>query len=195
MCSTEVPRSAARRVLGRSRSRGRRRVKRRRGGSARAIAALVAGSALALAPAAQAETTVSQTTPIVQETVNPCTREPVTLTGTAHYTIQYSETVGTTGVKFHSVETTKLSLNGTAMPSGARYQNEQQQMREENGTFDFDVGGLAPYESTSTMTMLLIRQGDTPRLDDFFTRIIGHVTYTANGVPTVGRTTVDVFCR
>jgi hypothetical protein len=158
---------------------------------------LAGGLVLALAPAAQAGTTTSQTTAVAMPTENPCTGEPVTLTGTAHYTIQYSETVGGSAIKFHSVKTTKLSLSGTAALSGARYQNEQHQMEEENGTFALDPfsGGLAPFESTTTMTMLLIRQGDAPRLDDFFTRIIGHVTYTANGVPTVGRTTVDVFCR
>jgi hypothetical protein len=131
------------------------------------IAALVVGFASVVAPA-QAESTVSQTTPIAMATENPCTGEPVTLTGSAHYTIQYSETVGENTVKFHSVKTTKLRLSGTAMWSGARYQNEQHLMEEENGTFSLDPfsGGLAPYESTTTTT-----------------------------VPTVGRTTVDVICR
>jgi hypothetical protein len=159
---------------------------------------LVAAYVLALPGTARAETTsyqVSETTPIATATENPCTGEPVTLTGTYHFTSNYSVTVDETGTHFHSLESKKFSLSGTATLTGARYQNEQQQMSEENGTFTVDTGVLAPYESTNEMTMLLIRQGETTRQDDFYVKIIAHITYNASGVVTVSGATVNVFCR
>jgi hypothetical protein len=138
---------------------------------------------------------VGDTVPIAMATDNPCTGEPVSLTGTYHFTSNYSVTTDDSGTRFHSVEARKLSLSGTALTSGARYQNEQQELSEQNGTFTFDAGALAPFESTNEMTMLLIRQGSTTRLDDFWVKLIAHTTYNANGVVTVSGTTVDVFCR
>src|SRR5438128_4728784 len=90
---------------------------------------------------------VNQTVPFSMATTNPCTGEPVTLTGTYHFESNYSVTVDTTGVSFHSQELKKYALSGTGA-SGARYQNEQQLMSEFNGTFVFDLGGFAPYEET-----------------------------------------------
>ncbi len=160
-----------------------------------ALAALVV---LALPGTAAAETVsyqVSETTPIASTTENPCTGEPVTLTGTYHFESNYRVSIDETGSSFHSQETKKLSLSGTGTLSGALYQNQQQQTSEENGTFTIDTDALAPYERTDTTTMLLIRQGDTTRLDDFYVQIIAHITYNANGVITVQGTTVNVFCR
>jgi len=197
--STDSPPRPAARILGRRRSGRRIRTRGRPGPSRRMIAALAAGSALWLAPAAQAETVnyrVTDTEPVLMATENPCTGEAVTLTGTHHYEINSRVTTDLSGTRLHSQELHKYSLRGTAALTGAVYQNQQEQMSEVNAIFALQPSGaLAPYESTSVMTMLLIRQGDTTRQDDFFTRLISHVTYTANGVPTVGRTTFDLICR
>ncbi len=159
---------------------------------------LLLGAALVLAlpGTAHAETIsyqVSETTPIAMATTNPCTGEPVTLTGTYHFTSNYSVTADETGTHFHSLESKKLSLSGTATPSGARYQNEQQEMSEENGTLTVDTAALAPYERTDEATMLLIRQGETTRQDDFYVRFIAHITYNASGVVTVSGATSTRF--
>jgi hypothetical protein len=160
----------------------------------------IATAALTMTGTAGADTAsyyVSQTTPIAVATTNPCTGDPVTLTGTYHFESNYSVTVDTTGVSFHSQELKKYALSGTGA-SGARYQNEQQLMSEFNGTFVFDLGGFAPYEETDETTMLLVRQGETATMtggDDFYTKILGHITYNANGVVTVSGITVNVFCR
>ncbi len=169
-----------------------------RAGSRWLMLMLVAAYVLALPGTAHAETIsyqVSETTPITMATENPCTGEPVTLTGTYHFTSNYTVTVDETGTHFHSLESKKFSLSGTATPSGARYQNEQQEMSEENGTFTVDTGGLAPYERTDEATMLLIRQGEITRQDDFYVKLIAHITYNASGVITVSGATVNVFCR
>jgi hypothetical protein len=156
------------------------------------------GTLAVCAPAATAAQSVtypvSSTTPFAWATDNPCTGEPVTLTGTYHLESNFRVDTDTSGVSFHSQELRKYTLSGTSL-TGARYQNEQELMTEENGTFTFDAAGLAPYETTAETTMLLIRQGDVPRQDDFYVRISAHTTYNANGVITVGGISVDVFCR
>lgn len=165
---------------------------------ARTLVLLAAAAAVSLPQPAQAASesfTISQTVPVATTTSNPCTGEPVTLSGTYHFTSNYSVTADDSGTRFRSVESKKLSLSGTAMPSGARYQNEQHEMSEENGQFTFDTGSLAPYERTDVASMLLIRQGDTTRLDDFFVKFTSHITYNANGVVTVSGGDLDVTCR
>ena len=155
--------------------------------------------ALALPGVALAETTtyqVSETTPLAAPQTNPCTGEEIVLTGKYHFASNYRVTIDETGTKFHSQETKKLSLSGTALVSGAKYQGEQQEMSEENGEFSFDAdGGLAPYERTDKATLLLIRQGETGSPDDFYVQFIAHVTYNATGVVTVQGATLNVFCR
>jgi hypothetical protein len=197
---SESPLGMAGRSMDRRRRprRDRRPVERRAAGSGRVIA-LAAACALALPPAAQADTTtyaVSQTVPVTMATTNTCIAppEPVVLSGTYHFTSRYSITYDTTGTTFHSVESKKWSLSGIT-PTGARYQGEQQQVAEENGTFEFALDGLAPYERTDKATMLLIRQGEITRFDDFYVRAIAHITYNANGVITVSGATLDIVCR
>jgi len=171
------------------------RARRRRIGSW-GLAAAVA--ALALAPVAQAETTsytISETVPITMTTDNPCTGEPVVLSGTYHFTSRYSTTTDLTGTKLHSVEMKKLSMSGTSALTGARYQNEQQELTEQNWTFTFESGALAPYERTDEATMLLIRQGETTRKDDFHVRFVSHITYSASGIVNVKPGELQVFCR
>jgi hypothetical protein len=163
------------------------------------VAAAVAGGAvLTLAQVARAETTsytVTETVPITTTVDNPCTGEPVVLSGSYHFTSRYSVTVDTNGTKFHSVETKKLSLTGYAPVSGARYKNEQQEVTEQNGTFSLSLDGLAPYERTDKTTMLLIRQGESLRPDDFHVHFIAHITFNANGVITIQRAELDTDCR
>ena len=198
LCSTELPRSAAARVLGRSRSRGLRRVRCRRAGSARAIAALVAGSTLALAPAAQAETTsyrISQSEPF-SLLVTSCTGEEVLVTGQHHFESHYTVSADPSGARFHSQEVHKYSLRGTGTVSGALYQNQHEEMNEKNGTFTLDPsGGFTPYEETLETTMVLIRQGETVLPDDLYFRLRYHVTYNVNGLVTMRGPTIDVICR
>ncbi len=196
--SRKSPHGAAARIVGPERSRTGARGRRRRMGSWGLAAAVAGGAVLALAQVARAETTsytVSETVPITTTTDNPCTREPVVLSGSYHFTSRYSVTVDTTGTKFHSAETKKLSLSGYAPTSGARYRNEQQEMTEENGTFSLSLDGLAPYERTDKSTMLLIRQGESIRPDDFLVHFVAHITYNANGVVTIQRAELDTDCR
>jgi hypothetical protein len=196
--SRKSPHGAAARIVDPGRSRTGARGRRRRMGSWRLAAAVAGGAALALAPVARAETisyTVSETVPITTTTDNPCTGEPVVLSGSYHFTSRYSATVDSTGTKFHSVATKKLSLSGYAPGSGARYRNEQQEVSEENGTFSLGLDGLAPYERTDKATMLLIRQGESLRPDDFLVHFIAHITYNANGVITIQRAELDTDCR
>lgn len=170
----------------------------RRGRGAIAMAAIGMVVCAALPSTAAAETVehqASQTVPIATTTENPCTGEPVSLTGTYHFNSQYRVTADESGVRFHSIENNKLSLSGTALVSGARYQNEEHYLTEFNGQFSLEADALGPFERTDVTTMLLIRQGDTPRLDDFFVRITSHITFNANGVVTVSGGDVNVFCR
>jgi len=199
LCTTELPHSAAAGLLGRVRSRGLRRVKCGRAGAGGVIAAIVAGSTLALAPAAHAEAmtyTVSQTVPFAVAKDNPCTGEAVALSGTYHFQSNYTVTADLTGTRFHSHELRKWTLRGTAVISGAVYQNQEEQTAQEGGTFTLDpLGALAPYRSITETTMLLIRQGETTKQDDFFVRAVAHITYNANGVITAQKATLDVICR
>ena len=169
---------------------------RRDAGACLSMIGALAVCALAPTPADAESVTypVSSTTPLTWATSNPCTGEPVTLTGTYHFESNYRVDADASGVRFHSQELRKYSLRGTSV-TGARYENQQEQMTEENGTFTFSSGGLAPYETTAETTMLLIRQGDAPRQDDFYVRISGHTTYNANGVITVSGIRADVICR
>jgi len=162
------------------------------------MAAIVVGSVLALAPAAQAETTTvesNETVPVATTRDNPCTGETVVLSGTYHVQAKTTVTTDLTGTRFHSHELEKLSLRGTALVTGAVYQNQEQQTSEQNWSLD-PLGGLAPYESTSQATMLLIRQGEIKSPpDDFWTRLVAHLTYNANGVMTVQRAELSFDCR
>jgi hypothetical protein len=161
--------------------------------------AIAVTAALATAGTAGAATTssffVSQTTPFTLATSNPCTGEPVTVTGTYHFESNYSVTIDTDSASFHSQELKKYSLSGLGA-SGARYQNEQQQMDEENGTFTFVPPAFAPDERTETAVLLLLRQGEiTGVSDDFYLTFVAHITYTANGAPTATIATLNVTCR
>ncbi len=157
------------------------------------------GLGRALPVTARAETEsfqVSETTPLAMASVNPCTGEPVTLSGTYHVTSNYRVTADESGTKFHSVESKKFSLSGTGALCGARYQNEQHEFNEQNGQFTFDTGGVAPYEQTNVTNVRLIRQGETVTgQDDFYVQFVSHVTYTATGAPKCSGGTLNIFCR
>jgi hypothetical protein len=197
--STELPRSSAARVLDWSRRRGQRRVKLCPAGSGRVIATLVAGSALALAPVAQAETTtyrINETTP-ADAALTSCTGEPVVLTGTQHVEGNVRITVDLSGSRFHSQELQKFSLRGTGVDSGAVYQNQQELMTEHNGSFTVDPfgDGSARSEETGVTNMVLIRQGESERVDDLYVRMRYHMTFSASGVVTIRPPTFEVICK
>jgi hypothetical protein len=190
---------SAARIIGRMGRRRRRRADRRPAGSGGLIAALATASVLALAPAAQAETTsykISQTQPAEMVLIS-CTGEPVALAGTNHFESNYRVTVDLSGTSFHSQALNKFSLRGTGTESGAVYQNQQEVMTEHNGTFTLDPfgGGLAPYEQTDVTNVVLIRQGETVRVDDLYVRARSHITYNANGLVITRPPTIDVICR
>jgi len=190
---------SAARIVGPSGRRRRRSAVRRPAGSGRLVAALALGCALALAPAAQAETTsyrISQTQPFEMVLIS-CTGEPVVVAGMHHFESNYRVTVDLSGTRFHSQELNLFRLRGTGTVSGAVYQNQQELMTEHNGTFTLDPfgGGLAPYEQTDVAGMVLIRQGESVRVDDLYVRARSHITYTANGVVITRPPTIDVICR
>jgi len=89
-------------------------------------------------------------------------------------------------------DTSKVSLKGTAVVSGAQYIGEDE--------FSFSNTGQLPTPGQRTefsviRTVLMIRQGETLPNDDFYTFVRMHMTIDANGVPTADFSILNTQCK
>jgi hypothetical protein len=148
----------------------------------------VAGATLALAGAATANADgTSVTVPVAGMIDSPCTAEPVFITGSAHLMVNAS-----TG---HVTDEANLQgVSGVGLLTGYHYVDQTQQT--EWSRFKTDGSSAGHYEFSEH----LIRQREASTLvvstgDDLYAKILLHVSFDANGTPTVRQDMSDDGCR
>lgn len=152
--------------------------------------AALATAALVLAGAGAADN--STTMAYSAFAFNDCNGETVAVEGTIH-TEDHSTTSASGGT--HIQFTINLSgVKGVAVlplpPTGARYVESDTTTGSTNYSSDF-----FPSEFTFVETRILTRLGEDGTLDDFRYHLEAHMTFNANGVPTVDRTDSRIECR
>lgn len=131
------------------------------------------------ATSASADST-SYSMPFTSEATS-CTGEPLLMTGTIHLRTTFNQS--TAGTILIGQEANLSGVKGTGMMSGVRYVMNRQ-------FTDFSRSSAVPtggFSSTFEFKELLTRQGESGTLvlgDDFYARILVHLTANANGVPT-----------
>ena len=139
-----------------------------------ALVLAVVASLHAQAPAARAEA-VTTTIPLAGETVNPCSGEVVTYTGSLHLVMSFTAD-GSGG--FHTVIRSNYEISGvsvTVTVTGTKYRGSGGDLTEEN------VRPPYPYEFTKALKFVLVSASPT---DNFQMHTLFHITFNANGVQT-----------
>lgn len=149
-------------------------------------AASTASMVLLGAPAAHADGQ-SVTLPFASTMPSPCTLEPVLVTGTTHLMVNAGDG--------HATDEANLQgVSAVGLVSGYHYVDQTQQTEWTRITPD---GGSAGHFE---FTEHLIRQREvaaTPLTtgDDWYAKILFHVSFDANGVPTVYQDMSGAGCR
>jgi hypothetical protein len=138
------------------------------------------------APAAHA-TGQSLTVPVGGVLPSPCTLEPVLLTGTAHMMFNSSD-------GHFTGEGNLQGVSGVGMVSGYHYVDQTQQTEWSRFTEDGSSAGHTEFSEH------LIRQRETPATpltagDDWYAKFLFHVSFDADGVPTVYQDMSGDGCR
>jgi hypothetical protein len=144
---------------------------------------------LAAGPAA-ADPAITFDQPISGVVVNSCTGEPVAIEGKLH--TKQSGSVTATGIKYQ-IEMNLAGVKGVT-PAGARYVETTQSTDVSHA--EFDPGGNV--QQNLEMSDHLIRLGEDRSFvmgDDFYLKVLAHLTVNANGVPTVSRYDLRSDCR
>ncbi|TML87594.1 MAG: hypothetical protein E6G08_10125 [Actinobacteria bacterium] len=137
---------------------------------------LVAG-ALIGAPAAAADTAVSETTAFTYTADNLCTGELISGTGNMHFLLH--ENLSANGAIEHYLDVHIDGLKAIGMPSGKTY------IVQDVYSDEFVIAGAT--EETFDITAHFIRQGEDGTLilgDDFYEYMRTHITANANGMVT-----------
>jgi hypothetical protein len=144
-----------------------------------------------LRPAAASPVTVVEThEPFSSTQINPCTGELVAFQGFFHTKEHFDPTSsGTTHV---SIEFNLEDVKGVGLTSGAQY------IFVQAVSDTLNASGPFPFETTTEASAHMIRQGEDGALvtgDDFYVKVIRHLTINANGVVTADRFELNLDCR
>jgi hypothetical protein len=135
--------------------------------------------------------TVDTHTPYTDSRVNPCTGEPLVITGFMHSRVYFD--VGLDGSTQFVLEFNLENMKATAL-SGATYV-----VKENIETHTNAQSGFVPYNTEFNFVQHYVRAGETGTLldgDDFYLAFRMHVTVNANGSTTVQRlVSNDDSCR
>ncbi len=153
-----------------------------------AVAALVSVLASGLALAQATTEHISETVPLVDITFdNPCTGEPMEVTGEVHITgnVTFDAEGGVHGIfteRFNDVK-------ATGVESGEEYVVTQVIQFNNNAR---QFGGFPPAEETGTSSLLFTSKGSS---DDFLAHFTFHITVNSNGELTSTVAVAKVECK
>jgi hypothetical protein len=154
---------------------------------------LVVTAAVALPGVASAAIvkTVDTHTPLTDARFNPCTLEPLVITGFLHSRVYFD--VGLDGSTHFVLESNLENMKATAV-SGATYVVKESIETHTNAQSDF-----LPFNTEFNFVEHYVRQGEDGTLvdgDDFYLAFGNHITVNANGTTTAQRfTSTDDTCR
>ena len=146
---------------------------------------LLATAALALPAAASGAIvkTVETHTPFTDSRFNPCTAEPLVITGFLHSRVYFD--VDLDGSTHFVLEFNFENMKAVATTTGATYV-----VKESIQTHTNAQSGFVPYNSEFNFVEHYVRRGETGALvdgDDFYLAFRMKVTVNANGTTTVSR--------
>jgi hypothetical protein len=157
------------------------------------VLVLLLTGALALPSAASGAIvkTVETHTPLTDSRFNPCTGEPLVITGFFHSRVYFD--VGLDGSTHFVLEFNLQDMKATAL-TGTTYVVKESLETHTNAQSDF-----VPFNTEFNFVEHYVRAGESGALvddDDFYLAFRFHVTVNANGTTTVQRlTSNDDTCR
>jgi hypothetical protein len=161
-----------------------------KGGSMKRLVLLLAvmGTTLALAAGmalAQATTeTFTEKVPYNETIFNPCTQEDVQLTGDVQFLVH--ETVDANGGFHVQIHASAQGITGTGLESGTQYRL----VGVDRQAYYF-APGVQPRAVTFINHLSLVSNGSS---DNALETLTSHVTFNANGEPTVLFERTDITC-
>jgi hypothetical protein len=159
------------------------------------VAAVMAAMGAAYAGVAMAQATTTTETywfPINEQTGDPCTGEPILITGQTRNVVH--ETVDNNGT-LH-IESASVFVKTTAenLDTGERYRVVGNGILAQNTGVD-ETGEYQSPPFTATNVAFVQYVSTTDRTDNFYIRFQIHITYDANGEPTAFVLTDYAECR
>ena len=139
------------------------------------------GAAYAAVAMAQATTiTENATLPINEQIVNPCTGEPISVTGEGRYV--YHETVDDNGALHIATASTWMKTTAENLDTGEIYRTQTiGNLWQNTGVDETGEYQSPPFTSTNVYFQQYVSTNST---DNFYVRFYIHVTFNANGEPT-----------
>jgi hypothetical protein len=137
------------------------------------VALVVAYAGVVMAQATT--TTITATFPIEETFVNPCTGEPILITGTGRFVIH--ETTDANGRVHFATASTWANTSAENLETGEIYRVQTQGILAQNSFSD-----TPPYTANH---VFYARYVSTDSSDNFYVRMQIHTTINANGEPTV----------
>jgi hypothetical protein len=152
-----------------------------------AVGAAYAGVAMARATT----TTETATFPINEPSVNPCTGEPILITGEGRFV--YHETVDTNGALHIASASTWMKTTAENLDTGEIYRAQTiGNLAQNTGVNETGESQSPPFTATNVFFAQYVSTNST---DNFYVRFHIHVTFNANGEPTAFVLTDYAECR